>query len=203
MTMTCRPMSVIFRKDLRRGNNPAIQLDMLKRVDPDKCPPEAVREAMAYDPLTGVFRWIAPFGKLNHRYIGKEAGCVCEGGYIRIGVAGRSYEAGRLAWWFVHGEMPPSNALVDHKDRNPGNNAIANLRLASPSLNGGNCKDRPRTASRFRGVVLHGKKWRASIRHDGEIKRLGRFDNDEDAARAYDAAARELFGPNAALNFGD
>ena len=56
--------------------------------------------------------------------------------------------------------------------------------------------------SRFRGVFFENytKKWRASIMCRGVTRRLGRFANEEDAARAYNAAAKELFGSYAQLN---
>ena len=45
------------------------------------------------------------------------------------------------------------------------------------------------------------KKWAAMIMTDGKPKFIGHFDDEIEAARAYDAAARELHGQFAALNF--
>jgi hypothetical protein len=44
-------------------------------------------------------------------------------------------------------------------------------------------------------------RWRAIIGVENEIIRLGTFDTEDAAGRAYDAAAREYFGAMARLNF--
>ena len=44
-------------------------------------------------------------------------------------------------------------------------------------------------------------KWTAQIRVGGRVKHLGVFHDDQDAARAYDAAAVECLGAGAKLNF--
>jgi hypothetical protein len=50
--------------------------------------------------------------------------------------------------------------------------------------------------SRFVGVNWHnqGRKWAANIRHDGKQIHLGSFHDEQDAAKAFDAKARELRG---------
>jgi hypothetical protein len=58
-----------------------------------------------------------------------------------------------------------------------------------------------RYSSRFIGVCREGALWRAAIRHEGRRFHLGRFDSEEDAARAYDTKALELRGDEARLNF--
>lgn len=55
--------------------------------------------------------------------------------------------------------------------------------------------------SNYRGVELHGKKWRASIYCKGTTYRLGTYDDIKDAARAYNKKAIELLGNEAQLNF--
>lgn len=45
--------------------------------------------------------------------------------------------------------------------------------------------------------------WVAQIRKGGLYRHIGRFYEEEDAAEAYDKAARELFGDHASLNFPD
>ncbi len=61
------------------------------------------------------------------------------------------------------------------------------------------------TSSRFKGVKWsdEGRKWSVAIRVGGRRQNLGRFRNEIDAALAYDAAVRELYGEHALLNIPD
>jgi hypothetical protein len=57
--------------------------------------------------------------------------------------------------------------------------------------------------SKYRGVSWkkRGNKWIAAIKYDGKQHSLGYFKGEEEAARAYDRAARAQHGDNALLNF--
>ena len=57
--------------------------------------------------------------------------------------------------------------------------------------------------SRYKGVCWHKrkKKWCVSICKSGKRAYLGPFDNETEAALAYDQKAKELFGEFAYLNF--
>jgi hypothetical protein len=58
-------------------------------------------------------------------------------------------------------------------------------------------------ATSYRGVAFVSTRniWTARIKHEGKRIFLGNFHSAEDAARAYDAKAREIFGDAAKLNF--
>lgn len=96
------------------------------------------------------------------------------------------------------------NLQVDHIDRNPSNNCRSNLRGATGSQNKQNSQQvRPNKASIYRGVYWKKDrdKWVSTIRNNGTRKHLGHFDNEIDAAMAYDRAAKELHGEYGILNF--
>lgn len=90
---------------------------------------------------------------------------------------------------------------VDHINGNPLDNRRSNLRLATHAQNMRN--SRALSASGYKGVTWHKqcRKWRAEIQHNGQKRHLGLYTSRIEAARAYDDAARQLFGPYAALNF--
>jgi len=98
----------------------------------------------------------------------------------------------------------PSDKQVDHIDGDRLNNQKCNLRLCS---NLENCRNqrKPRivTSSVFKGVHRHSgnKCWQAAIRHGGKQIYLGVFTDEEQAARAYDEAAKKYHGEFALLNF--
>jgi len=55
--------------------------------------------------------------------------------------------------------------------------------------------------SRYRGVCFQGSKFIARISMHGKVVTLGRYDSEEEAAKVYDAKAREVFGSKALVNF--
>ncbi len=106
---------------------------------------------------------------------------------------------------FMHRQImqPPEGMFVDHIDRNKLNNCRANMRNCTREENLRNQGKRRGSTSRFKGVYFFAKsgKWCARIRFKGEVFWLGCFDDEIEAARAYDRAAVELGIEFAALNF--
>lgn len=92
---------------------------------------------------------------------------------------------------------------TDHINGNGLDNRRANLRPASQAQNQANQRPRRGGSSQYKGVYWHpsAQKWAANIQVSGRARYLGVFIAEEDAARAYDAAATEAFGSYAFLNF--
>ena len=93
---------------------------------------------------------------------------------------------------------------IDHINNNGLDNRKANLRLATPAQNARNRrKTAAKTYSKYKGVSYHAgqRKWSAAIRVNGQYKYFGLFQNEIDAAKAYDEAARKYHKEFAVLNF--
>ncbi len=99
---------------------------------------------------------------------------------------------------YLHHFIIGDRARVDHKNRDRTDNRRENLRHATSGQNGAN-----RTAyskSGFKGVVAIKSGWMAQITVEGHHEYLGYFPSKEEAARAYNRAAKTAFGEFAVLN---
>ena len=98
---------------------------------------------------------------------------------------------------------PPDGTVVDHINRNSLNNRRCNLRICTQKENLRNGRPSRRSTSRFKGVYFdkQTRKWIAKIGYNGKTIHLGSFEDEVEAAKAYDRKAYELFGDFAYLNF--
>lgn len=94
---------------------------------------------------------------------------------------------------------------IDHKNHNTLDNRKENLRACTISQNQANKRKKDHCTSIYKGVSWHkskfDSKWLAQIGHHNKVYYLGNFDNEIDAAYAYDKAAYEQWGEFANLNF--
>jgi hypothetical protein len=98
----------------------------------------------------------------------------------------------------------PEGMIIDHINHDGMDNRSANLRAATRAQNSRNRKKFPRKcSSKYKGVYLHKSslKWQARIMLEKKRRNLGYFNNEIDAAKAYDEAAKKYHGEFACLNF--
>jgi hypothetical protein len=151
---------------------------------------EKLKQILHYDPDTGIFTNLTQRSSTAKK--GSIAGSKHASGYINIEIDRKKYRAHRLAWLYIHGEFPET--FLDHKNENPRDNSIVNLRVATEQQNQHN-KSKPYKTN---GCGLLGvswytpsKKWRAQIMLNGKSKHLGLFNTAEEASTAYIAAKRQ------------
>lgn len=146
--------------------------------------PSRLREVLAYDPDTGVFRW-----KASGRVAGSLAG---PSRRRQIEVDGVARYANRMAWAYVTGEWPAGQ--VDHINGDRDDNRYRNLRVLPGTAE--NKQNQSRGYSNNRtgvlGVSEVNGRFRARIMVDGRSRSLGHFDTVDEAAAAYVAAKRKL-----------
>ena len=123
-------------------------------------------------------------------------------GYVQR--AGRSSE-GKRTTMSMHRQIMgfPEGLVVDHQNHDLLDNTRGNLRICTLTQNQGNRRPKRNGTSRFLGVSWHRRsgRWQAQISVRRKVTPLGIYSDEEQAARAYDVAARAYFGEFARPNF--
>lgn len=117
-------------------------------------------------------------------------------GYIQIMINKKNYQLHRIIFKYFNEDWDindtSKNNQIDHKNINPLDNRIENLRVVNVSQNTRNQNKRKNCSSKYRGVSRDRNKWRADIQIDGKHKHLGLFDIEEEAAECYKKAYDEI-----------
>lgn len=174
-----------------------------------------LKDRLEYDPETGIITWkerpasdfkqIGRWEWFNRDLKGKVAGGDVSGYWVifittpdgkRLRLSGH-----RIAYGLMKGKWPEHE--IDHDNRDGLDNTWNNLRPATSQQNACNKPHRTGTTSIYRGVHWAAKRerWRVVIWKGPKAIHLGTYKNEEIAARAYDAAAIEIHGEFATLNF--
>jgi hypothetical protein len=143
---------------------------------------EELKTLLRYDPETGKFFWIHARGNLK---AGAPAGASDKQGYRVIGVNGKYHKAHRLAFLYMTGKFPPD--MVDHINRDTGDNRWENLREVTRSQN---CQNKE--AKGIHRMKRNGK-WMAYIKLNGKLKHLGYFHTKDEAKSVRLAAEKQYF----------
>jgi len=137
----------------------------------------------------------------DYEYLSRWKWQVSKQGYARR----TYYNNGKRTKLFMHLAIlqPPPGFIIDHINGNSLDNRRENLRLATPSQNNANRhRPNPKIHSQYKGVTLDTRRhrWYAQISHNDCVIHIGTFTNELEAAKAYDAKAKEFFGEFAYTN---
>jgi hypothetical protein len=89
-----------------------------------------------------------------------------------------------------------SGEVVNHKNFDTLDNTLANLEICTTRQNNTYRRKHIKKTSKYIGVCFHKRqrKWVAAIKYKDKRIHIGSFGNEEDAAKAYNEKAKELFG---------
>lgn len=130
----------------------------------------------------------------NKKFVGLLAGCIDSKGYRIIRLNGKNLSAHRIIFMMHNGYLPNK---LDHKDCNPSNNNIENLRPATNNENGYNTKLNKSNKSGIKGICFDktSNKWQVGFRINGRYTYFGKY-HDIDYAKFVVDAMRYKYHKN-------
>jgi hypothetical protein len=148
---------------------------------------ENVHRRFKYNKETGELFRIMIGGKLK-----KTGYHNVKSGSVFVGYNHKQIKITHIIWLIAYGKYP--HLWIDHRDGDPTNNKLDNLREATPSQNSANSHAYITNKSGAKGVSWSKYKWRAQIRKNGVAIHIGVYNSIEEAKEAYNLKAVELFG---------
>jgi hypothetical protein len=151
---------------------------------------ERLKQRYRYNKHTGVFtRLFNRAGAVKGTKVTTEHG---PSGHLQITVDRKIYPPANLAWLYVYGVYP--DGIVDHKDRNPKNNRIKNLRLATNQQNAFNRSVRSDSILGIKCIQGVPGRYRVRVTASQELHHIGYFSTLRSAKAARNKALRRLHG---------
>ena len=139
---------------------------------------------------------VSNLGKIRNDITGRFLkGTLHNEGYLRVCLDRKHYLIHRLiAIAFI--DNPDNKLFVDHINGIKIDNRIENLRWATGTENHHNSKMPINNTSGTKGVCWYknNNKWHAQIKIDGKKVHIGYFVNIEDAIKARQQKAKEIYG---------
>lgn len=134
----------------------------------------------------------------------KNANCITVTSHGYVAVVEPSGEKTAAGWYrykrtYLHRLVlsAPKNLQVDHINGDKLDNRKENLRLCKSASNS---RNKRQINGEYKGVHQTKSGWAAQITKSRHMYHLGCFDNQHDAANAYNVAAKKLHGKYAYLN---
>lgn len=169
---------------------------------------EEIRSRFDYNPEKGELTWAyrdENFKYFNEHVAGKVVGTVYA--HYKHGYKGKrvalevfrkklTLTTARVCWLVQTGDWPEHT--IDHINRDSTDDRWENLRDVTQSVNNWNKNGyKIRDGSLYKGVTKRDNRYHTYV----QGKYIGSYATPEEAARAYDKKALELWGDRAVLNF--
>ena len=152
-----------------------------------------LKETLSYDQETGLFTRLK---RTSNCIKANVIACKLnnQNNYRQVDFMGKTYQAHRLAWFYVYGVWP--SGQIDHINRIKYDNRLVNLRDCSISENKQNSNPYKCNQTGFKGVFKKGNRFQAGIKVKNKRIYLGSFISAEIAYEAYVLAARRFHTHN-------